>query len=208
MPNNTKPPARRRNSEKDAETRELLIDTAVEILRTAGCNAVSARKVAARAGLSHQIVHYYFQSMEELLLEVIHRASIKHLDALRAARTAPQPLWEAWLLLNKKDSGRLEMEYLAIANQYPRAQQILTALRGEYRKEVVSLLSNELDKHQLKSGAITPSIAVTAIHAIARTMALEAAHGTLDGHDEIKALIEQHLEELEGPCRSRGRHPN
>lgn len=201
MPERPQPTTRRRNYEKNAETRELLIDTAVDILKTAGLSAVSARKVAAKAGLSHQIVHYYFQSMEELLLEVIHRASVNHLKALKAARESEQPLWSAWILINKKDSGRLEMEYLAVANQYSSAQAILRKLRAQYRQELTDLLSEAFRKHQLKAKPISPAIASTAIHAIARTMALEATHGTTQGHNEMQALIEGYLTEFEGPRR-------
>ncbi len=193
---------RRRNYEKDAETRELLIDTAVEILRTSGFNDVSARKVATKAGLSHQIVHYYFQSMEELLLVVIERASVNHLEAIEAARNSEQPLWEVWHLINKRDSGRLEMEYLAIASRYSRARSSIKQLRTRYREQLIALLAEAFERHDLETGSATPSIVSMAVHSIARTMALEAAHGTTEGHGEIKAFIENHILKLEGPYRA------
>lgn len=193
--------SRRRNNEKDAETRELLIDSAVDILRTSGFSAVSARKVAAKAGLSHQIVHYYFRSMEELLLDVIRRASVKHLDALEAAREAEQPLWTVWLLINKQDSGRLETEYLSIANRYSSAQQVLTKLRGEYTQKLVTLIEEAFQNHDIDASTLTPTIVSVGAHAIARTMALEAAHGSTHGHADIKTFIEHYIHRLEGPCR-------
>lgn len=192
---------RRRNHEKNAETRELLIDSAVDILRASGFSAVSARKVAAKAGLSHQIVHYYFESMEELLLEVIYRASIKHLDALEAARQAEQPLWTTWLLINKQDSGRLETEYLSIANRYPSAQDILKQTRGKYTKKLVALIEDAFQTHDIDPGPLTAIIVAVGAHAIARTMALESAHGSTHGHDPMKAFIEHYILRLEGPCQ-------
>ena len=53
------------------ESRAMLIEAAVEIIRTEGYGALSARRLAEKVGLKRQIVHYYFRTIEELLLSVV-----------------------------------------------------------------------------------------------------------------------------------------
>ena len=51
----------------------MLVAATELLMHEEGYVAVSARRVAARAGLKPQLVHYYFRTMDELLLDVFDR---------------------------------------------------------------------------------------------------------------------------------------
>ena len=63
----------RRIGAPDAKNRIVLLDAAEQLLIEEGYAAVTSRRVADRAGLKPQLVHYYFRTMEDLFLAVFHR---------------------------------------------------------------------------------------------------------------------------------------
>ena len=52
--------------------------------------------MAAEAGVNHGLVHYYFGSMEELLLQVLERFTDRLVDRQRAMYEADVPFLEKW----------------------------------------------------------------------------------------------------------------
>lgn len=190
---------RRRNHLKDAETRHMLIDIGLEILRDQGYSAVSCRRIAARAGLSHQIVHYYFRSMEELFRQLIGRAAERQIESLTRALVAPQPLWSLWELISDKSGARLEMEYMAIANHYPKISEEQGEYRARYRNMQIEALTGLLAKYNFDTQIFSPTTISVFVGSVARMMALESSHGVTVGHDETRDLIEQFITKIEGP---------
>lgn len=67
------------------ERRAEIVSAGLAILRERGASALTARAVAARAGLALGQVSYHFASMEELLIET-YRAASADLHAATAAR--------------------------------------------------------------------------------------------------------------------------
>src|ERR1700746_1245156 len=63
----------RRSGAPDAEARGRLLDAAEQLMIEEGYAAVTSRRLAHKAGLKPQLVHYYFRTMEELFLEVFRR---------------------------------------------------------------------------------------------------------------------------------------
>ena len=55
----------RRLGADDAVNRRALLSAAQQLMVEDGYAAVTTRRVAAKAGLKPQLVHYYFQSMED-----------------------------------------------------------------------------------------------------------------------------------------------
>lgn len=67
------------------ERRAEIVAASLAILREGGVSALTARAVAARAGLALGQVSYHFRSMEELLVETL-RAAAAELAAVTAAQ--------------------------------------------------------------------------------------------------------------------------
>src|SRR5205823_13649069 len=55
---------------EDLKTRAKLLDADEKLLLEEGYAAVTSRRVAAKAGLKPQLVHYYFRTMDDLFIEV------------------------------------------------------------------------------------------------------------------------------------------
>jgi len=65
----------RRIGGPDAKNRGILLDAAEQLMLEDGSAAVTSRRVAERAGLKPQLVHYYFRTMDDLFIEVFRRMS-------------------------------------------------------------------------------------------------------------------------------------
>lgn len=63
----------RRIGAPDAKNRIVLLDAAEQLMIEEGYVAVTSRRVAERAGLKPQLVHYYFRTMDDLFLAVFVR---------------------------------------------------------------------------------------------------------------------------------------
>src|SRR3984893_8602238 len=83
----------RRIGAPDAKNRGLLLDAAEQLMLEEGYAAVTSRRLANKAGLKPQLVHYYFRTMEELFLEVFRRRAEEGLQVQATALQLPQPLW-------------------------------------------------------------------------------------------------------------------
>src|SRR5215218_6848657 len=92
----TTAPSPRRIGAEDSKTRAQLLDAAEALLLDEGYAAVTSRKVAARAGLKPQLVHYYFRTMDDLFLEVFRRRADENLAAFEQAIAADGSLRNLW----------------------------------------------------------------------------------------------------------------
>ena len=63
----------RRIGAPDAKNRTVLLDAAEQMILDEGYAAVTSRRVAEKAGLKPQLVHYYFRTMDDLYLAVFRR---------------------------------------------------------------------------------------------------------------------------------------
>jgi AcrR family transcriptional regulator len=74
-------------------SREEILDTALEAFGTLGYDAMSVRDLTRRLGVSHNLVHHYFRSKEELWRAAIDRAfgtvSLELGKAFQAASAQP-----------------------------------------------------------------------------------------------------------------------
>src|SRR5215208_3844379 len=107
----------RRIGAPDAKNRGVLLDAAEQLLLEEGYAAVTSRRVADRAGLKPQLVHYYFRTMEDLFLEVFRRRAEEGLAVLTTALESPQPLWALWRFSTQPDATRLTMEFMGLADR-------------------------------------------------------------------------------------------
>lgn len=61
------PNAGAQSTKAKSNARELLLEAAAELIAEVGWGNVSSRMVAERAGLNNALVHYHFESMDDLL---------------------------------------------------------------------------------------------------------------------------------------------
>src|ERR1700760_4235322 len=106
----------RRIGAPDAKNRGVLLDAAEALMLEEGYAAVTSRRVADKAGLKPQLVHYYFRTMDDLFLAVFRRIAEQGLAVHAAALKTEQPLWALWLFGMDPTATRLTMEFMGLAN--------------------------------------------------------------------------------------------
>lgn len=78
------PMVERKNSRSGKETRDRIIDAALETVRTEGLVGTSVRVIARTGGFNQALVFYHFGSVEELLLAALERANERRIERFRA----------------------------------------------------------------------------------------------------------------------------
>src|SRR6202022_3784373 len=78
------------------EAEQALLDAAERLLVSVGYANITSRKLAEEAGLNHGLVHYYFGSMQELLLQVLERHTDRLIKRQREMYAEDKPFIEKW----------------------------------------------------------------------------------------------------------------
>ncbi len=194
----SRPSGRRRGVETSA-TRAKLIAAAALLIVEEGYAAVTARRVASRAGLKPQLVHYYFPTMDDLLVGVIRQRGDLHLERLAKVVVSENPLNAVWKIGRDKESALMSMQLLALAAH---RKAIRTEVR-RYTEQLRLLQTAALERH-LAVMRIKPTIAPITMtlvaSSVANLMLLEAVLGVSLGHSQTRSAVEQYLKALEhGP---------
>jgi AcrR family transcriptional regulator len=83
----------RRIGAPDAKNRGVLLDAAEQLMLEEGYAAVTSRRVAEKAALKPQLVHYYFRTMDDLFLAAFRRRAEEGLQAHAQALKAEIALY-------------------------------------------------------------------------------------------------------------------
>ena len=83
-------------TEARAAAETALLDAAERLLVELGHAGVTTRRVAEAAGVNHGLVHYYFGSIEHLLVRVLERFTARLTERQRELYAAPVPFREKW----------------------------------------------------------------------------------------------------------------
>src|SRR5690349_14926223 len=75
---------------------EAFLDAAERLLIREGGAGISTRQLAREAGQNHGLVHYYFGSVDELLLQALERFTDRILERQRALYATDAPFAEKW----------------------------------------------------------------------------------------------------------------
>ena len=106
----------RRIGAPDAKNRGVLLDAAEHLMLEEGYAAVTSRRVAEKAALKPQLVHYYFRTMDDLFLAAFRRRAEEGLEVQAQVLQAPQPLWALWRFSTDPAATAITMEFIALAN--------------------------------------------------------------------------------------------
>jgi TetR/AcrR family transcriptional regulator len=190
----------RRIGAEDSATRAALLDAAQSLMVDEGYAAVSSRKVAARAGLKPQLVHYYFRTMDDLFVALVRRGAEQSRERQAAALASDQPLWALWAL-NTDPAGRIVItEMAALANHRKELRTEIAALARTLRNEQIAALVPVLHRYDI-SEAVAPESFVVLANALGQVLVMEGALGLDTGHATLRAQVEDMLTRYEGPRR-------
>src|SRR5262249_39888721 len=100
---------------------QAFLDAAERLLVRNGAAGISTRALAQEADQNHGLVHYYFGSVDELLLQALERFTNRVLERQRAMYETDTPFIEKW---------RAAMSFIDedLASGYPKVWAELEAL--------------------------------------------------------------------------------
>jgi AcrR family transcriptional regulator len=178
------------------ETEEAFLDAAERLLIDVGHAGITTRRLAQEAKANHGLVHYYFGSMENLLVRVLERFT-EHLVARQRAMYAdPEvPFLDKW---------RTAMGYLEADRPYQKVWYELQALtwnRPELRERVAhvnaewrAVLTEALTEPHERYGIEMPLEAlVSLVMTFNEGIMLERLSGIENGHAELLGWIDAWL---------------
>jgi AcrR family transcriptional regulator len=188
----------RRIGPSDAKTRTILLDAAEQLMLDEGWAAVTGRRVAEKAGLRSQLVHYYFHSMDDLLLAVFRRRAEQGFKANTKALSSPQPLWALWRMFNNPPFSVFTMELFALANHRAELRTELAYYAERFRDEQATTFANVLETYGVDTQQLPPVAVAFLLTGVQGLLFMEETLGISAGHAEIVTLVEGYLRQLEG----------
>ena len=180
---------------------EAFLDAAERLLLELGYPGVTTRRVAAEAGLNHGLVHYYFGSVENLLVRVLERFTARLTARQRAMYTDPEvPFREKWrqamhyLVGEDVEYEKIWLELQALAWNHPELRERVAEVNEEWRRVLTEAFAEPREHYGIE---MPLEALVSLVMTFNEGIILERAQGITTGHRELLAWIEGWLEEKE-----------
>jgi TetR/AcrR family transcriptional regulator len=178
------------------DVEEAFLDAAERLLVDVGYAGITTRRLAQEAGANHGLVHYYFGSMENLLVRVLERFTERLIVRQRALYSDPE--------LSFHEKWRQAMRYLDEDREYQKVWYELQALawnRPELRERVArvdeewrNVLREALAEPRERYGIEMPLEALVAlVVTFNEGIMLERLSGIETGQAELLAWIDDWL---------------
>lgn len=180
-----------------------LLDAAERLLVVEGHAAITTRRVATEAGVNHGLVHYYFGSMDELLVQVLERFTAQLIERQREMYSQEVPFIEKWrtamaYLDADRASGyqKVWFELQALAWNRPALRTRIAAVNAEWRAVLTEAFEAAAHEYDLDADRFPIPALVALVATFNEGMILERLSGVEEGHRDLLAAIEQWLEGL------------
>jgi AcrR family transcriptional regulator len=193
----------RRIGAESSETRAALLDATERLMLEEGYAAVSSRRIAQRAGLKPQLVHYYFRTMDDLVLAAFRRRAEEGLERQVQAISSDQPLRALWALSDDPTGTALMMEFAALANHRKSVRSEIARYGELFRRRQTEVLTRVMAEQGIDAELFPPVMVMVLITGVSQILVQEEALGMTAGHEETRAVMEHFLDRFEGPPGAR-----
>jgi AcrR family transcriptional regulator len=184
---------------------EAFLDASERLLVREGAAGISTRQLAAEAGQNHGLVHYYFGSVDELLLQTLERFTGRILDRQRALYGSDAPFREKW----RKAMGYIEedlasgypkvwAELDALAWNRPEMRERLHAVNESWRSLLRDALAQAIEEYDLEGSRFSAEALAALVMQFNRGLLFERLLGFDRGQAELLVAIDGWLASLEG----------
>ena len=187
---------------------DALLDAAERLLVEGGYPAVTTRRLAEEAGVNHGLVHYYFGSIENLLVRTLERFTEQLIARQRAMYSDPTvPFVDKWrramsYLDEDRPYQKIWYELQALAWNRPELRERVDRVDAEWRAVLTEALAEPRERY----GIPMPLEAlVSLVVTFNEGIILERLSGIEDGNRELLDWIDGWLDEKERPRKSRKR---
>jgi AcrR family transcriptional regulator len=180
---------------------EAFLDAAERLLVEIGYAAITTRRLAREAGANQGLVHYYFGSMDNLLVRVLERFTERLIVRQRAMYAADLPFIEKWrqamrYLDEDFASGyqKVWYELQAMAWNTPELRERIAHVTVEWREVLEEAFEQARREHGIEMPVGALAVLVAAFN---QGVILERLSGIDSGHRELLDWIDAWLEERE-----------
>ena len=186
----------RRMGPPGSDNWHAMLDGAEAVLREEGHAALTSRRIAERIGVKQRLVYYYFATMDDLIIDLFHRLSVRELERLRQAAASGLPLREIWDVCINTTDARLISQFMALANRIEGLGKEVIHFIEESRAIQVAALAQALGRSPQATSLDPAAVAIIAT-SVALTLTRERQLGTQAGHDAVLAMFERFLASIE-----------
>ena len=186
-----------------------LLDAAERLLVDLGYAGITTRRLAEEAGVNHGLVHYYFGSIEHVLVRTLERFTKRLIERQRAMYAAPDiPFIEKWRTAMRYLVGedvayeKVWWELQALSWNRPDLRERVGQVNDEWRGVLTEAFAEPHERY----GIDMPLDAlVSLVMTVNEGIILERLSGIETGHRELLDWIDAWMEDREKRWRRRKR---
>jgi AcrR family transcriptional regulator len=179
------------------------LDAAERLLVSRGAAGISTRQLAREAGQNHGLVHYYFGSVDELLVQALERFTDRIVDRQRAMYAMDVPFIEKWrraIAYIEEDLAagypKVLAELEALAWNRPELRERLRRVNDRWRSVLRDALSDAIAEYGLDDRFSAEALAALVMQ-FNKGLLNERLLGFDRGHAELLEAIDAWLVSLE-----------
>ena len=183
-------------SSQRAAAEEALFDAAEQLLVEVGYAGITTRRLAETAGVNHGLVHYYFGSNENLLVQMLERFTARLIARQEELYASDLPFVEKWrtamrhLMSDDVAYEKVWLELQALGWNNAELRERLARVNDEWRRVLTEAfavphreLGIDMPLDALVSLVVTFNVGVM----------VERLGGIETGHDELLRWIDEWL---------------
>jgi AcrR family transcriptional regulator len=186
------------------EVEQAFLDAAERLLVSVGYANITTRKLAEEAGLNHGLVHYYFGSMKELLLQVLERFTDRLIKRQREMYAADMPFIEKWRIAMRyleedEASGysKVWYELQALGWNDPDTRKRVARVDNAWFEVIYEAFGKAMDEYGVDKVRFPVEAIVTLVGTFNEGMHLRMLSGINRGHKALLDFCDRVLVELE-----------
>ena len=177
-------------------TEQALLDAAERLLVEVGAAGITTRRIAEEAKVNHGLVHYYFGSVEQLLVRVLERFTDRLVERQRQMYAADIPFIEKWrtamaYLEEDRPYQKIWFELQALAWNRPELQERLARVNEEWRAVLSEAFAPVREELALE---IPLEALVSLVYTFNKGIMFDRLSGVETAHRELLEWIDAWLE--------------
>ncbi|HWJ42423.1 MAG TPA: TetR/AcrR family transcriptional regulator, partial [Solirubrobacterales bacterium] len=180
------------------------LDAAERLLVREGAAGISTRQLGREAGQNHGLVHYYFGSVDELLLQALERFTSRVLDRQRSMYESDAPFLEKWraamgFIDDDLASGypKVWAELEALGRNKPELRERLNEVDDHWRTLLRDACAQAIEEYGLERSGFSAEAWATLVMQFNKGLLAERLLGFDRGHAEMLASIDAWLVSLQ-----------
>ena len=158
-----------------------------------GYAGITTRRLAEEAGVNHGLVHYYFGSVENLLVRTLERFTERLIARQREMYAADMPFLEKWrtamryLMSEDVAYEKVWLELQALAWNRPELRERVDRVNAEWRTVLLEAFAEPRERYGIE---MPLEVLVSLVITFNEGIILERLSGVTEGHEELLEWID------------------